>query len=375
MVVSLYIIKTGDGKTLHNPLLKTSAKIVDAPQMEEEVNAIGSLTFTMLPNHPYYDSIKKLSTLIFAYDDDGEIFRGRVYNTTNDFNKQKKVVCQSEMGFFGDSIVRPFGYSGTVRDFIQKLIDNHNAQVDEYKQFVLGNVTVTDTNDYITRSNTSAQTTWATMKDRCIDLLGGYFQIRHEGGIRYLDYLADYSVKNSQTIKFGTNLLDLEEYVDASNVKTVVIPYGTQLDSSSPYYQAEPPENAEYSGNRITINTLTSDNRDYIESEIGVALYGRIWCNQIWDDVTERSNLLTKATAWLEEQILLSTTLTISALDLHLVDVNIEKLQLAQLNELKSIPHDISIWLPVTKISRSLSNPDDLKVTLGKTKSTLTGKL
>lgn len=369
----MYTIKAGD-VTIHNPLLADDKKVVQSPKMTEEVNQIGSLTFTMLPNHPYYDSIRKLSTLIYAYDDDGEIFRGRVIDHTNDFYKQKSVSVESDMAFFCDSVVRPFGYTGSVAGFVEKLVENHNAQVDDYKQFTLGQVTVTDPNDYIIRSSETPETTWQVMNDRCIDLLGGYFRTRYEGGVRYIDYLADYTDKNIQIIEFGKNLLNLEDYVDASGVATVLIPYGTKLDSSDPYYQEKPPENAEYHGNRITIINV-NDGIDYVESETGIALYGKIWTSEAWDDVTMRSNLLAKAQERVEELAMLNTTLTIGAVDLHLINVSVEKIQLYQLVRVKSIPHDIDMWLPCTKISRSLSAADDTEITLGTTRRTLTEQI
>ena len=43
---------------------------------------------------------------------------------------------------------------------------------------------------------------------------GGYLRIRHEAGVRYLDYLWDYGGVNTQVIRFGENLLDLTHYVD-----------------------------------------------------------------------------------------------------------------------------------------------------------------
>ena len=371
----MYTIKT-ESDTIHNPLLADENRVVDAPELAEEVNAIGQLTFTMPPNHPEYSTIRKRKTMIYAYDDDGEIFRGRVIDHIGDFYRRKKVKCESELAFLCDSVVRPFGYKGTVKGFLEKLIDNHNAQVDEERQFVLGNVTVEDPNDYIVRSNENPETTWKNINDRLIDLLGGYIVPRYEGGVRYIDYLADFTSKSTQTIKFGENMLDLEDYVDAADVVTCMIPYGCRLESSSPYYHETPPENAEYSGNRITVLNV-NDNKDYIENDTGIALYGRVWGSQTWDDVTDRNILLKKATAALADSILLNTTLTIKALDLHLIDVDAEKIKSGQYLHVLSLPHDIDTWLLCSKIKRPLytSGLGNTEITLGATRRTLTERI
>lgn len=371
----MYTIKTDDA-TIHNPLLADERRVVDTPELSEEVNTIGQLTFTMPPNHPEYNTIRKRKTMIYVYDDEGEIFRGRVIDHTGDFYRQKKVKCEHELAFLCDSVVRPFGYKGSVKGFLQKLLDNHNAQVDAERQFTLGNVTVEDPNDYIVRSSESVETTWKNICDRLISLLGGYVCTRYEGGVRYIDYLADFTSKSTQSIKFGENMLDLEDYVDAADVVTCMIPYGCRLESSSPYYYETPPENGEYHGNRITILNV-NDGKDYIENATGIALYGRVWGSQTWDDVTDRNILLRKSTSALADSILLNTTLTIKALDLHLIDVDTEKIKIGQYMHVLSLPHDIDTWLLCSKIKRPLytSGLGNTEITLGATRRTLTEQI
>lgn len=63
---------------------------------------------------------------------------------------------------------------------------------------------------------------------------------------------------NSQVIEFGTNLLDITEYITAENVFTVLIPLGERQKDSS--------------GNetgRLTIESVNSG-KDYIESATGI---------------------------------------------------------------------------------------------------------
>jgi hypothetical protein len=100
------------------------------------------------------------------------------------------------------------------------LLSNHNAQVDAEKQYSLGNVTVTDPNDYIVRSDIDYATTWDVITKKLIDLLGGFLQVRHVNGVNYLDYLlsGDEGFKHLRTnrslgYRFNEILNYLEVYV------------------------------------------------------------------------------------------------------------------------------------------------------------------
>lgn len=78
--------------------------------------------------------------------------------------------AEGELAFLLDSVQRPYDYSGTISGFLNLLIDNHNAQVEEAKWFTVRNVTVTDQNDYIVRSNIDYVDIWTELQKKLIDL-------------------------------------------------------------------------------------------------------------------------------------------------------------------------------------------------------------
>jgi len=207
-----------DGLTLYNSSLD-SLKIF-SPSVELELNKTGSFLFTVYPDHPQYNAIQKLRSIITVYQDDYLIFRGRVLDDEIGFYNEKRVVCEGELAFLLDSVQRPYDYSGTVEGFLNLLVDNHNAQVEEAKWFTVGNVTVTDPNDYIVRSNIDYVDTWTELQKKMIDLLGGYIVIRHEGYINYIDYLQDFTLLPPQKITFGKNLLDLKRIRKGADIAT-----------------------------------------------------------------------------------------------------------------------------------------------------------
>lgn len=159
-------------------------KIFD-PSLELELNKTGSFAFTIYPDHPYYNLVKKLKSIITVYQDDFLLFRGRALDEDVGWHNEKHITCEGELAFLLDSIQRPYSFAGGIVDFLSMLITNHNAQVDAEKNFTLGNVTVTDPNDYIVRSDIDYVSTWEVIEKKLLDLLGGYIVIRHEDGITY----------------------------------------------------------------------------------------------------------------------------------------------------------------------------------------------
>lgn len=171
---------------------------------------------------------------------------------------------------------------------MQDLIDIHNAQVEERKQFVVGRVTVKDSNDSLYRYSNYEDTRTA-FKDKLTSRLGGHLVIRHEDGLRILDYLSDedYYTRNTQGIRFGKNLLDFSKNMDASDLVTCVIPLGAKLDERpGPALEA-------ISEQRITIASVNGG-VDYVTDDNAVKEYGKIYKTVTWDDVTLPENLKKK---------------------------------------------------------------------------------
>ena len=341
-----------DGLTLYNSSLE-SLKIF-SPSVELELNKTGSFLFTLYPDHPQYNAIQKLRSIITVYQDDYLIFRGRVLDDEIGFYNEKRVVCEGELAFLLDSVQRPYDYSGTVAGFLNLLIDNHNAQVEESKWFTVGNVTVTDPNDYIVRSNIDYVDTWTELQKKLIDLLGGYIVSRHEGYINYIDYLQDFTLLSPQKITFGKNLLDLKRIRKGADIATALIPLGAKLKD----------DEGKDADNRLTIASV-NDGLDYIVDEEAADRYGLIFATHTWDDVTEAANLLTKGNAYLDELVNQPETIELTAADLATVDASFGNFHLGTYVKVESTPHGIGQNFLVSKLSLKLLEPGANKLTLG----------
>lgn len=331
-----------------------------------ETNKSGSFTFSVYPDHFFYDSFVRLKTVITVYKSGKIVFRGRILNDVTDYWNNKVITCEGELGFLQDSIIRPFSFTGTPGELFTKFIEEHNSQVDEFKRFKVGTISVEDPNDYIARSNSNYESALSNLNSRLIeDSLGGYFYITHgEDGtdqIPTINYLADFTKVSSQKIEFGSNLKKYTKTVKADDIATAIIPLGHEVDDGD-----DSTENP-----KLTIASVNGG-KDYVYSESGVALYG--WITKVvkWDDVTEASNLKTKAEAYLDNVMKQNITIELNAIDLHLLDHSIESFNVCDYIHVISEPHNFDSTLLCNKQTIDLLKPENDSIVLGYTYSTFT---
>lgn len=346
-----------DGEVFYDPRLPNY--VLTNLTCELEVNKTGTLKMTIPSSHPKMNALQKMYSELSLYQDDDWIYTGRVLTDRRDFYGNRTVECEGELSYLLDSIQRYYEYHDiSVEDYFADLIDNHNADVEERKRFTVGQVTVTDPNDSLYRFSTY-ENTWRTIEDRLISRLGGYIRIRHVGDQRMIDYIEDYGVTNSQVIRFGENILDLVQEVTCADLATVIVPLGAKGEDTE---------------ERLTIESV-NDGKDYLEDADAIAKYGRIVKIVEYDDVTEPVNLMRKGRAVLDQQKLLITSITITAVDLHLLDVDIERCKVGDNIRVVSEPHGIDDFMIVQKLSLDLLHPQNSKLTLGATAITLASSM
>ena len=308
------------------PILDTRHEdyIVLEPVVNVETNTVGECTFKIYTDHPHYNDLRSLKSVFEVSDENGVIFRGRMTNNTRDFWNGKAVDLEGAMAFFNDSMVKPFvfpdDFSGAsssrnvVEYFLNWLIENHNSQVQDFQKFKLGRVTVTDPNNFLSRSSEEIASTWQMLDEKLFgSSLGGDLCIRYEADGNYIDYLADFEDVNEQAIIFGENLLDMRYETDASTTYSAIIPIGADIDVEVDTGEVD--EDGEAITETITETITLEGVRDgavnddiykvtlsnglhALYSRTAVENFGWICCpvgESTWDDVTEVNNLLDKA--------------------------------------------------------------------------------
>lgn len=396
----MYSIFAGDECIYLDASSSLNVKAID-PKLTMSDNSAGSLEFTLPANNARYDTIKRLTTDIIVKRDSVEIWAGRVFEEEKDFYNNRKIYCEGELAFFNDSIQPPAEYHDmTVRGMLERFVAIHNQQAPSNRQFTVGVVTVTDPNDALYRY-TNYETTMACLNDKLLKQLGGHFRIRKVNGVRTLDYLADYPNTNSQQINIGRNLLDYSENYNMEDFVTVLVPRGEQIQASEyssaneydvgdyVYYNnyiyrclvaiATPEEfnPAHWTTVQKYFEALTpyltveevNSGSPFVQNAEAVANYGRIVKVMDWPDVTDANNLKTKAQNYLSELQFDNMVLTVTALDLHYLDVDIEAFNLLDQVRVISHFHGVNRLFPITELQIPMDNPEDASVTMG-TKAT-----
>lgn len=338
--------------------LRDEDLVLISPIVKIGENTAGSFEFSILPKHPHYEEVNELTSVITAYDGDEEIFCGRVVEITKDLYNRKKVICEGELAYFNDSIQRPARYQGlTVRGYLETLVNIHNQQVKNQgidKTFKVGAVTVQDKNDYVYKY-TNWESTLEVIKKDLLKTYGGYLRIRKENGVRYIDYLADYPNTNTQVIEFGSNLLDFTHDMVASDIVTAVIPLGARLEDVT---------EVEGLDAYLTIKDVNGG-VDYVYSQEAVKTYGWIFKTVKWDDVHVADNLLRKGKEYLSDIQFAQITLTVSAVDLHMLHVDMERIKVLDEIRVTSSPNGLDRFFPVSEMTIYLDKPSNNKLTLG----------
>lgn len=346
-----------DGEAIHSPGLDRPTRLVFNAKITQQVNMADRLEFTIYPNNPGAAAIHKLTSVIEVYRDDEILFRGRPIQSKDGWNNQRTYICEGGFAFFNDTILRPYEFTGSVRDYLQMLVTQHNSQVPAGKQFTLRTVTVTDPNNNIVRSNTDYVTTIEEMQAKLVENLGGYMVPEYTGGKWYLDYLATSSQATAQPITLAKNLLDMVREQKAENIATALIPLGA-VDENT--------------GERITIKSV-NNGLDYIVDQNAADQYGLIFATETWDDVTIPANLLTKAQARLTDYATLIPTLQLTAVDLSITDQSIDPIRLLDNVTVQDDKHAASGVYLVTERSYDLSDAAKDRVTFGGALPTITG--
>lgn len=341
-----------DGLPIYD--LRDENLVLIDPKLDLEVNKAGSFSFKMPPQHPQYELPQKMLSCIQVFQDEEEVFNGRITECKIDFYNRKHFTCEGQLAYLNDSIQRPAEYHDmTVRGYLESLITSHNEQVKKDRQFKVGIVTVTDNNDSLYRY-TNYNSTMKEIKEDLVDDLGGYLRVRNVNGTAYLDYISDYDNVSTQSIEFGENLLDFSRNTDVSDIATVFIPLGAKLEES-PIAALE---------QRLTIESVNNGSDSLVNLD-AVKKFGYITKTITWDEVTTPKMLLYKANKYIADYQWNSMTLEVNAVDMHWTDADIEQFKLGDKIKVHSSLHGLDRYFPLSKMSIQLNNLSRSKFTLG----------
>lgn len=348
-----------DGELLYHSGAESAAYAALSPRLSVQLSGSGSLSFVLPPGNRMHGRLSRLKTIVTVYEDDEQIFRGRVMDETRDFYNQITVYCEGDKSFLLDSQYPPYAYSGGVQAFFRALIDNHNAQVDADRQFAVGEITAVDAALTMEAEDTAWQDTSGLIDSRLVGAYGGYLRTRTDGGVHYIDWLSKDADASGQPVEFAVNLLDLSNKLDASQVFTVLIPVGaSSIDEDGNY--TEP----------VGIASV-NDGLNYIEDEDAVALYGKVWRVKTWPHIDDPALLLQKAWEHMKTGVCVQT-LTLKLIDMHFTGSGARRIWVGDHPHILTAPHGLDLSPICASIDLDLENPESSEYVFGEPPETLT---
>lgn len=350
-----------DDKKIYDPRVEKLQ--LEEAQLQQTKNKAGSVTFTIPATHAYAQtSIIPGITRIVVKEDEETVFRGRITKNNPNFWDDAECTAEGDLAYLNDTIVRPYEFSGSPREYFTFLITQHNAQVEKERQFTVGRVTIKDPNDYIVRSSVQYPSTWEELESKLLDSMGGFLVERWEDGVTYLDYLEDVRENNDQIAKYGENIVDIDRIKEIdSGFATAVIPLGKKQE-------AEKGKEAKY----LTIESVNNE-KDYVQDDDAVSKYGLILKTVEHEDVTLPENLLRKGKEDVAEAIKSVESITVTAADLSGTGVNIESFRFMKNVRCVSKRHNLNFRSPIVSLTRNLLDRSDYKITVGNTQKSYTG--
>lgn len=310
------IMQKGDSKLLHTDA--PDLPKIAAGRLKEYVGTVPTLNIRLLPDHPCYSELCERVTeiaVINAVTNETE-FEGYLLSMpekmTSAGKLYKDLTFEGFLGYLNDSVQDFHNYTdqdAQPAQFLQALLEYHNATTEESKHIYLGMVNAGQGGS----KTTAYRSTLAEIKENLISRFGGELRVRRGAdGRLLLDYLT--AATNGSTadtiVMLGHNLRSLSIESDTANIITRLMPLGAQLSDSGD------------SAERLTITGAVDPDDGhtytvpYIDDPDAIAKYGVIVGTAEFDDITIKENLVARGKAYLAENNRVKKHYAASVLDI-----------------------------------------------------------
>lgn len=362
-----YADKTG--VVIHEP--GTSGNKLIKGDIHQELNMVDTFEFTMGIQNSYYRKVTPLANLVRVINvSNGHTeFYGRVSPFKTDMDSSgafgQQVECENVLAYLHDSTQTYLKVQNTtIEAFFKKLISAHNSQVESWKQFKVGRVTVTNNTDNVYRYVGYADT-FETIKDKLLDRLGGYLVVREEPDGMYIDYLKEYGEQKDSPIQIAKNLQSASREINVDELITRIVPVGAELEVEHEESGVE-----DVSRPRVTIESV-NNGKIYISDPELEKVFGIIQRPVFFENVNYPNILKQKGEEYKRNQRVMLITWTVTAIELGLLDKRFAEFQVGNFH-----PIDNQFLSPVETlqiVSKKIDilNPQKCTLTIGTSKKTL----
>ena len=311
-------------------------------------NSADKFAFTLPATNPERDTPQIRMGIVTVRRDNELIFKGDVISTRLRFDGSREITCQGCLAWLNDVCNTRITVANTVSASFAARMTRYNSMCATKRQIQAGNCTNKPTAT-VKIFNPEAYNTIFDYFKLLLESKGGLMLPRYSGDDVFLDYLDTKGKTSSQEIYFGKNLLDLENYISAENTATVLFPTGQ---------------------GGLVVTSVNPTGQPYIVNNPLYSRYGMIAQAAQYDAETA-AELMSEATATLNALAVLNQTITLTAIDLSMLDSTVDSIEIGDNVHAVSAPHGLDTTLECSGKTIDLVNPANSTITLGKTLKSL----
>lgn len=318
--------------------------------LEQAVNSADRFSFTLPANHPYRDLPEPRQGIVRIKNNGQTVFVGDVVEVKTSFDNSRTFECQGCLAWLNDVCNTKTTEQTTVSSTFARRLEIYNSLCDSKRKIVRGNCE-NKPNAVVRIFTPDSFITIFEYFSTLISQKGGMMLPRYSGDTVVLDYVETSSRKSNQKIAFGTNLLNLDDFLSAAGTATAIYPTGKD---------------------GITIGSVSADGKDYIVNDALYSRYGMI-AKPMQFEAETKSELLTQAKTVANLYAVLNHSLELTAFDLSIAHVDIDSISVGDNVEVISPPHGLHTEMLCTAKTTDFVDPAQSKITLGKSAKTMSG--
>lgn len=356
-------------KVVHSPYSRKGNKILSG-SIKQAQNAINEFTFTMPMQNSLYQKLVPFQSIIQVvnlYDDEIE-FEGRVLSISNKMTSTgfvQEVVCEDFLSFLHDSTQHFQKLKNTGAEaYLREILNQHNAQVEDYKRIYLGSVTVQSMTDKPFRY-LGYEPTWDTIRERIIASIGGYLTLRRASDGLYLDWTTSIGQNQESPIQLGRNIKSASREVSFDVIATQIMPIGADEKNSDGSSSSDKEEQgSDVTRKQIDISSVNGGKMWLEDAEL-VAKFGIIRKPVIWTEIDSPSVLKSRGLQYLRNQKIALAKWTVAAVERYLIDSRYVKFKIGNTHPILNAPLSGIEKLQIIEKKIDILNPQSVDLVIG----------
>lgn len=353
-------------KVVHSPYSRKGNKILSG-SIKQAQNAINEFTFVIPMQNDLYQKLipfQSIVQVVNLYDEEVE-FEGRVLTISNKMTSTgfvQEVVCEDFLSFLHDSTQHFQKLKNTGAEaYLREILNQHNAQVEDYKRIHLGTVTVKSLTDKPFRY-LGYESTWDTIRERIVSNIGGYLTLRREKDGFYLDWTSSIGISQESPIQLGRNIKSASREVSFDGLATQIMPIGADENNNQN-------ENKEEQGSDVTRKQIdissVNGGKMWLEDAELVAKFGIIRKPVIWTEIDNAQVLKNRGLQYLRNQKIALAKWTVAAVERYLIDSRYVKFKIGNTHPILNAPLSGIERLQIIEKKIDILNPQSVDLVIG----------